>query len=155
MYPWSRWRLPLYGWRLLAMAAIWNVVILSDRYVFGFQVAGYPSYILCGLYAVIFLTAPLGVKPGKWLVRDPSFAHRWRWVFWWLAVVLAVAFLRGSYLSIWGNGPSRAGTQGEGIALCQAAQLRRQLQGPTHQSWAANSPDYSQAVVERRGALIP
>jgi hypothetical protein len=99
------------------MVAIWNLVILSDRYIFGFRTAGYLSFVMCGCFAAVFLTAPLGYTPGKWLVRDPVFAYRWRWVSWWLALLLALLFLRGSYVSIWGNGPSREDIWGEGTRM--------------------------------------
>lgn len=112
----SRQALPVYGWRLLAMGIVWNAVILSDRHVFGFRAFGYLTIVMCGCFAVFFLTAPMGMTPGKWLVRNQAFAYRWRLVFWWLALVLSFIFFFGAYDAIWKDGMGRRAPTGEETA---------------------------------------
>lgn len=79
-------RFPLYPARLLVVLIAWNVLILFDRLVLHYTLAGPFSVLALMGVAAICVSAPLGKLPGSWLVRDPVVVHRLRWLFWFIAL---------------------------------------------------------------------
>lgn len=78
---------PLYPVRLLGVALAWNGLLLTDDLLLDLSYFGPFGLLACLGLACLCFTAPAGINPGRWLVRDQSFAKRWRWGFWYFGAL--------------------------------------------------------------------
>jgi len=80
-------KFPFHGWRLLALAIVWNLLFLVDWQLLGYSEVG-PFIIVAFLgMALVAFSIPLNRNPGIWVVKNSEFIQRWRWVFWYIGFV--------------------------------------------------------------------
>lgn len=94
---------PFFIWRFVSVVVAWNLLALLDLYQTGPDHVGIFAILACIGLSLLSFTAPSDLAPGKWLLRRPQFAARWRWAFWYigiassgLAVLLAIQLLGGN-----------------------------------------------------------
>jgi len=92
----------MYGWRLLALAVVWNVLFIVDRAFLGYPVIGPFSVLAFALLAALSFSAPALRFPGSWVVKDSQFVNRWRYLFWYLGFLALVLAVLGFYEVVFG-----------------------------------------------------
>lgn len=84
------------------MVVMWNVLFLIDRGLLGFPVVGPFATLALLLFSALAFTIPKMRLPGSWLVKEERFVRRWRYVFWYIGVLLAVMAIVAVYDLVFG-----------------------------------------------------
>lgn len=88
---------PLRVGRLVVLAIFWNVLLFVDLRVTHQSVFGPFSLLAYAGTSSVFLTIPGNAFPGSLFVADASIARRWRWLFWYFAILTGFFGLLTAY----------------------------------------------------------
>lgn len=82
-----KWAFPLHiGWSVAAVVA-WNGLFKLDQWILGPNRLGFFGFFASLAFTVLFVTAPGGRRPGRWFVKDEGTVYRFRWLFWYMALL--------------------------------------------------------------------
>lgn len=84
---------PFYVWRVLLALVVWNVLILTDRQILGYEVVGPLGLVALLALTLVFLSLSLSRPPGRWLLRRSELSKPWRWLCLYFAAVTLAVFV--------------------------------------------------------------